>query len=276
MDSYARLSGEERHSRLRPEGPWSEYELPPVTAVEDGLDRPRLLADGTRLAGWTAGARGFPMRSATTDRTSSIVESSSLGRSLNGHPEADRQGFPADQLIDDLRRAMEQNPEATRAAVLQLVTFLTPPAVVEPVTTRGGLAPWQKRKVERYLRQNLDRPMRLSAVAEQVALSVSYFSRAFKQTFGSTPHTHMLRLRIELAQKLMLTTEEPLSQIAPACGLADQAHLSKLFRRLVGETPNAWRRRNLTDSQAEARSSRATRGQFPRPVSGAGCIAVAG
>jgi AraC family transcriptional regulator len=56
-----------------------------------------------------------------------------------------------------------------------------------------------------------------------------------------------------LAQRLMLTTQEPLSQIALACGMADQAHLSKLFRRGVGETPGAWRRRSLTDTQAEAR-----------------------
>jgi AraC-like DNA-binding protein len=40
----------------------------------------------------------------------------------------------------------------------------------------------------------------------------------------------------------MLTTAESLSQIAAQCGMADQAHFCKLFRRLVGESPNAWRR----------------------------------
>lgn len=116
----------------------------------------------------------------------------------------------------------------------------------------------------------LDRPVRLNTVAEQVALSVSYFSRAFKETFGTTPHMHMLRLRLDRAQQLMLTTEDPLSQIALACGLADQAHLSKLFRRVVGETPSAWRRRNLTDAQVEARSRRSSRGQFAVPATGSG------
>jgi AraC-like DNA-binding protein len=170
---------------------------------------------------------------------------------------------------------MERNPEATRAAVAQLVTFLSPSVAIEPVSVRGGLAPWQKRKVDRYLRENLDRPVRLDTVAEQVALSVSYFSRAFKETFGTTPHMHMLRMRVELAQKLMLTTEEPLSQIALACGLADQAHLSKLFRRVVGETPSAWRRRNLTDTQAEGRRRGSTRGQFALPDTGSRGMAAA-
>jgi transcriptional regulator GlxA family with amidase domain len=122
------------------------------------------------------------------------------------------------------------------------------------------LAPWQKRKVDRYLKQHLEDRLRVEDLAQQVSLSVSHFCRAFKASFGTTPHTHITRLRVELAQRLMLTTEDPLSQIALACGMADQAHLSKLFRRGVGETPTDWRRRNLTEAQAEARSRRPTYG----------------
>jgi hypothetical protein len=40
----------------------------------------------------------------------------------------------------------------------------------------------------------------------------------------------------------MRTTQEPLSQIAVACGLCDQAHLCRVFRRLIGMSPSAWRR----------------------------------
>jgi AraC-like DNA-binding protein len=41
---------------------------------------------------------------------------------------------------------------------------------------------------------------------------------------------------------MMLTTTEPLCRIALDCGLCDQSHLTRLFRRVVGTTPNAWRR----------------------------------
>jgi AraC-like DNA-binding protein len=41
---------------------------------------------------------------------------------------------------------------------------------------------------------------------------------------------------------MMSTTQEPLSQIAIACGLCDQAHLCKVFRRMIGMSPSAWRR----------------------------------
>jgi AraC family transcriptional regulator len=163
---------------------------------------------------------------------------------------------PAEDLLEDVRRAMDLNPEAAHAAALRLVTHLTVPA--EAAGARGGLAPWQQHKVDRYLRKHLDRPLSVETLAGQVPLSVSHFCRAFKASFGTTPHMYLIRLRLELARHLMLTTEDPLTHIALACGLANQAHLSKLFRRWAGETPSAWRRRNLTDAQAKARRRPAT------------------
>jgi transcriptional regulator GlxA family with amidase domain len=47
---------------------------------------------------------------------------------------------------------------------------------------------------------------------------------------------------VELAAQLMLASPDPLSEIALKCGFHDQAHLSKQFRQLTGETPAAWRR----------------------------------
>jgi AraC-like DNA-binding protein len=41
---------------------------------------------------------------------------------------------------------------------------------------------------------------------------------------------------------MMLFTKEPLASIALACGLADQSHLTRLFRRVVGVSPASWRR----------------------------------
>jgi AraC-like DNA-binding protein len=39
----------------------------------------------------------------------------------------------------------------------------------------------------------------------------------------------------------MLTTSAPLSEIALSCGMNDQSHFTRLFRRMVGETPSSWR-----------------------------------
>jgi AraC-like DNA-binding protein len=156
------------------------------------------------------------------------------------------------RILDDIRRAVLRNPEEARPAALRLVTLLGSPENGERPTARGGLAPWQKRKIDRYLRGNLNRPLQAGDLAEQLSLSAGHFNRAFKETFGESPHAYIIGLRLEMAQELMLSTAEPLSQIAYTCGFADQSHFTKVFRRGVGQTPNAWRRDNLTEAQALA------------------------
>jgi AraC family transcriptional regulator len=153
--------------------------------------------------------------------------------------------FEAAGLLKDIQQMMERDLRGAHTAALRLVSLLTQPENSGSTAPRGGLAPWQMRKVDRYLRATLDRSVRVEDLAKQVSLSTSHFSGVFKTSFGTTPHMYIIRLRLELAQTLMLTTRNSLSQIALLCGLADQAHLSKLFRREVGETPGAWRRQNL-------------------------------
>jgi len=108
-----------------------------------------------------------------------------------------------------------------------------------------GLAPWQTRKVKEFIDASLDSPIRLRDCASEARLSASYFSYAFKATFGTTVCQYIRSRRIERAQRLMLLSTEPLSQIALACGFADQAHYCRVFRDSVGLTPNAWRRQNM-------------------------------
>ena len=79
-------------------------------------------------------------------------------------------------------------------------------------------------------------------LAELLGLSKGHFARTFKRAFGVSPHAYVLRRRIEVAQGLMLTTCEPLSSIALTCGMCDQSHLAHTFHRIVGETPDSWRR----------------------------------
>jgi AraC-like DNA-binding protein len=91
---------------------------------------------------------------------------------------------------------------------------------------------------------NLHASLRIDDLAIVAHLSRGYFKRAFKVSFGETPHGYLMRMRVERAQQMMLEGQEPLAQIAMACGLADQAHLSRVFRQATGSSPGAWRRRH--------------------------------
>ena len=107
---------------------------------------------------------------------------------------------------------------------------------------RGGLAPWQARVLKTHIETHLDVSLRTKELANLVKLSSFHFCRVFRVSFGNSPHGYVTRRRIERAQGLILTTRLPLGQIAVDCGFADQAHFTKLFRRLTGESPGEWRR----------------------------------
>jgi AraC-like DNA-binding protein len=152
-------------------------------------------------------------------------------------------------LLDEVRRGLERDLEGARLGAERLLVLLSTRARPDE---RGGLAPWRKRRVEAFIREHITEPVLLDDLAIVADLSVSHFSRLFKQSFGCSPHAHIMRLRVEHARRLMLTTDEPLSQIALACGLSDQSHLSKLFRKVAGQSPRAWRRLNARPEEAAA------------------------
>jgi len=138
---------------------------------------------------------------------------------------------------DSLRRAAE---------ILHEIGEADAPAresAMEPV--KGGLAPWQIRKVASHVDAHLGRPIRNEDLAAIARLNPSHFGRAFRTSFGEPPHEYVIRRRVERAQGLMLSTGASLSEIALDCGLADQSHLTRLFRRIVGESPSAWRRARI-------------------------------
>jgi AraC family transcriptional regulator len=107
---------------------------------------------------------------------------------------------------------------------------------------RGGLAPWQVRRAKDILSASLDGGVPLQEVARECRLSVSHFSRAFRRTMGVAPYAWLLTRRIDLAKEKLRDRQLSLSDVALACGFADQSHLTRLFRRMVGVSPGAWRR----------------------------------
>jgi AraC family transcriptional regulator len=116
----------------------------------------------------------------------------------------------------------------------------------------GRLALWQAKLLKSFIEDKLDSSIRATDLAGVVRLSTSHFFRAFRQTFGESPRAYIMQRRIRRAQELMLTSRLALSQVALECGLCDQAHLCRVFRRIVGINPNAWRRQFPVGSAPES------------------------
>jgi AraC-like DNA-binding protein len=72
-------------------------------------------------------------------------------------------------------------------------------------------------------------------------MSVRAFERQFRAAFHLTPQKFLRRLRLRIASRALMGTEESLAEIALKCGFADQSHFSREFRRQFGRTPREYR-----------------------------------
>ena len=120
---------------------------------------------------------------------------------------------------------------------------------------RGGLAPWQIKRLLAHIGANLEQKMCIADLAAVTHLSVSHFAHAFRMSFDASPAALIRRRRLDRARQMLLTSDLPLAEIALACGFADQAHMSRLFRRHMDLPPGKWRDRMLVETAFAPRST---------------------
>jgi AraC family transcriptional regulator len=110
-----------------------------------------------------------------------------------------------------------------------------------PPPRRGGLSPRVRNVVLEYMEANLGRGLTVAEIAAVAGLAPNYFLRAFRQEMGTTPHQHLLALRVSAAERMLVNSEMDLAEIAYAVGFSSQSHMTTAFGRLRGLTPGAYR-----------------------------------
>ena len=92
-----------------------------------------------------------------------------------------------------------------------------------------------------FIDANLCEDLSLNVLAEIVEMSPSRFRRAFKGTVGQSPHSWLSKRRLERAKILLAETEQSIAQISLDCGFSSQSHMTMLFYKHLGTTPNRYR-----------------------------------
>jgi AraC-like DNA-binding protein len=176
------------------------------------------------------------------------------------------------ELVTALSSTLNDERDSAEECLSRVAAILQPSQKQETQAgerMKGRLAPWQIRKVTSHIEANLDKSIKSGNLAALLDLNPCHFSRAFRNSFGNSPLEYVIRRRMERAQGLMLSTDAPLSQIALECGLADQAHFSRLFRRFVGESPRAWRRARVSPDSRNLLAYASTTRMYARQQDGA-------
>lgn len=107
---------------------------------------------------------------------------------------------------------------------------------------RPAVSERRLRHVCDFIDSALHEDLSIPRLAAEAGLSAHAFGPAFTRATGSTPHSYVLRRRIERAKQLLRDSELPVLQVALQTGFASQSHLSTAFKRATGSTPGAYRR----------------------------------
>ncbi|BBD98121.1 GlxA family transcriptional regulator [Sphingobium amiense] len=106
-----------------------------------------------------------------------------------------------------------------------------------------------------WARQNLTAALDVEALADRARLSARQFSRSFSASVGMSPAKAIEQLRVESARPAVESDAKSLDQIARDCGFGDAERMTRSFRRLTGETPQALRRRARERAERNQASS---------------------
>jgi two-component system, response regulator YesN len=93
----------------------------------------------------------------------------------------------------------------------------------------------------RYINHNYRTDIRLDAVAKEAGMSPSHFSRVFRKVMGLSYQGYLNGSRIAKAKNLLRTSPRSITEIAVSLGFADSTGFGRIFKKLTGQTPSAYR-----------------------------------
>jgi AraC family transcriptional regulator len=143
-----------------------------------------------------------------------------------------------------LKTALENNYTNSRLYAEAMVNALSV-HLIEHYSTKpanlkeykNGLSKYKLQQIIDYINEHLNENIGLNELAGLVQISPHYFSELFKQSTGLSPYQFVIYTRVERAKQLIIQQQFTLAEVALMVGFANQSHLNRHFKRLVGVTP---------------------------------------
>jgi len=152
----------------------------------------------------------------------------------------------ADQRQAELFLDLHRSSEDARREDLQVANLrafaVSVQTIREPRTSPSIARPGLDARLVRA-REMIERTvfenMPVEGIAEEVGLSTFTLIRRFKREYGTSPHAWRMQARANAAAKC-LRDKVPLCEAAASCGFCDQAHMSRIFKKVFGVTPGQY------------------------------------
>lgn len=95
--------------------------------------------------------------------------------------------------------------------------------------------------VRDYMEKNYKYPITLDELADLICVSKSYLCRTFKEAYGITPVSYLLKVRINKAKQLLISTDMKIKLLCQETGFNDTSYFCMIFKRMEGMTPDEFR-----------------------------------
>lgn len=93
-----------------------------------------------------------------------------------------------------------------------------------------------------FIQENYTQKLTLEDIADSAAVSTRECLRCFQSSIHQSPMDYLISYRIQVAKKMLETTDHSITEIALRCGFNSNSYFTKIFHRTYGKTPNAFRK----------------------------------
>jgi AraC family transcriptional regulator len=131
--------------------------------------------------------------------------------------------------------------EALQAVLAQELLRMNS-ATLAAKQAKGGLASWQQKRVAAYIEDHLAEDITIGDLAKIVDLSPFHFARAFKTSFGVSPHQYHLRTRIGHAKRLLAVQGASVTETGLRTGFGETSSFTRAFKNIALQSPSEYRR----------------------------------
>ena len=154
---------------------------------------------------------------------------------------ADFQGGTLAGLALRLHAEFGHDDDASPLAIEGLTLEMLAEAWRAGAALRPRMPPRWLAQVRDRLQEDFAQPLTLGELAGRAGMHPVHLAAAFRRHFGCTVGEYLRRRRVDFAARQLTTSAAPLAEIALSAGFADQSHFARVFKRLTGLTPAAYR-----------------------------------
>jgi AraC family transcriptional regulator len=147
-----------------------------------------------------------------------------------------------DRLLDELARQDDFSPFACEGILLEIIAALGRHGAT---ANSAATPPSWLRAAREFLHENAGAPFNMARIAQAAGRHEIHVAREFRRFYGTSVGAYLRGLRTDKAAQLLAATQDPITDIALACGFASHSHLCREFKARFGVMPSRYRARTI-------------------------------